>query len=439
MTQERNDATTTKGMRADGEDEAIPGFSLLVTAGADASTRFASAGSVTTIGTHESASMVLRDPTVSRFHCEITIDGARARIRDLGSMNGTVVDGVAVVEAFLKNGAAIAIGRTRVRFDVAADRIRVPAAQEERFELMVGRSVAMRRAFAVLDRAAASDATVLIGGETGTGKEAAAESLHRRSARKDGPFVVVDCAAIPHDLLESELFGHEKGAFTGAHGAREGVFEAASGGSVFLDEIGELGADLQPKLLRVLERREVKRVGANHYAPVDVRVIAATNRDLRSEVNARRFRSDLYYRLAVVEVRLPPLRERQDDLPLLVERFLAEQRVQGAAAEVVRSPSFLAGLEQHTWPGNVRELRNYVERALALHGLEPAADDPRPEAPSGIDRPLKDAREAWVARAERTYLEAILERHGGNVTAAARAADVDRTHFHRLLRKHGIK
>ena len=421
-------------------DEAVQGFAVTVIAGPDTGVRFASSGASMTIGTHRSAGAVLSDPAVSRFHSEIAIDRGRVRVRDLGSLNGTVVDGLSVFDALLRDGSVIAIGRTRMRFDVGLDRVKVPATVRDRFGLLWGRSVAMRRVFAVLERAAASDATVLIGGETGTGKEAAAESIHRESGRREQPFVVLDCAAIPHDLLESELFGHEKGAFTGAVSAREGIFEAARGGTVFLDEIGELGTDLQPKLLRVLERREVRRVGGNKTIPIDVRVVAATNRDLRAEVNSKRFRSDLYYRLAVVEVRLPALRERPEDVPLLVEHFL-ESMGDGPATRAVRSPAFLAGLAEHTWPGNVRELRNYVERAIALADLP---DDAREASGApidhvGVDRPLKAAREAWVQRFERLYLEALLARHEGNVTAAARAAEVDRVHLYRLLWRHKLR
>jgi transcriptional regulator with PAS, ATPase and Fis domain len=280
---------------------------------------------------------------------------------------------------------------------------------------------------------------VLLLGETGTGKEAVAESLHRESQRRNEPFIVVDCGAIPPNLLESELFGHVRGAFTGAVASREGAFEAANGGTLFLDEIGELPIDLQPKLLRALEAREVKRVGAKDYTAIDARIIAATHRDLAAEVNTQKFRSDLYYRLAVLEVRLPPLRERLEDLPELVEHMLKSL---GAAdkpeAALCRTPEFLADLRRHSWPGNVRELRNYVERCLALNQMQPLGGaDELPVV--DVTQPIKIARDRWTRAFERRYLEEILERHGGNVAAAARAAGVDRIYFYRLLWRHGLR
>jgi two-component system, NtrC family, response regulator GlrR len=313
---------------------------------------------------------------------------------------------------------------------------------------MVGRSPSMQSVFDVLGKAAGSEATILLEGETGTGKEVSAEAIHRGSPRHDKPFLVVDCGAMPPNLLESELFGHERGAFTGAVSSRQGVFEAAGGGTVFLDEIGELSIDLQPKLLRVLERREVRRVGTNNHVPVNVRLIAATNRSLREQVGSHKFRSDLYYRLAVVEVRLPPLRDRPGDLPLLVEHIV---RNLGAVDEttlgLVRSPQFLSALGQHNWPGNIRELRNYLERCVALHDFAPprsasssgAGSAPAPEGAVNIGQPLREAREAWVSSFERRYLEELLRQHENRVSAAARAAGVDRIYFYRLLWKHGLR
>ncbi len=319
-----------------------------------------------------------------------------------------------------------------------------------RFGKMVGRSAVTRQLFELLQRAAASDATVLIEGETGTGKEATAEAIHSQGDRCNGPFVVIDCGAIPPQLLESELFGHERGAFTGAVSARQGAFEAASGGTIFLDEIGELTLDLQPKILRVLEGRHVKRVGSTQYNKIDVRVIAATNRSLRSEVQGQRFRSDLYYRLAVVQLKLPPLRERIGDLPILVNHVLdslgvADQPI----AEELRSAEFMHRVTQYRWPGNIRQLRNFIERCVALDDptlpanpdtMAPPPREPEPtEAAIDISQPLRLAREQCVSNFERRYLEALLIQHKNNVTAAARAADVDRIHFYRLLWKHGLR
>jgi DNA-binding NtrC family response regulator len=319
----------------------------------------------------------------------------------------------------------------------------------DRFGQLTGQSAAMRRVITQLERVAASDATVLLLGETGTGKEVAAESLHQESPRARGPFVVVDCGAIPAHLLESELFGHERGAFTGAVRARDGAFQAASGGTIFLDEIGELPRDLQPKLLRALSRRAVKPVGTEAYVEVDVRVIAATHRDLRREVDADRFRGDLYYRLAVVEVRLPPLRDRLGDLPLLVEAMLRESRASPAETSRLLSPAVLDRLAHQSWPGNIRELRNVIDRALAMGPWEPDAElapDIAPELGAtpavgpavDLSRPFKQARDEWTARFERAYLAALLEHHAGSIRPAARAAGIDRGHLYRLLARHGL-
>jgi DNA-binding NtrC family response regulator len=311
---------------------------------------------------------------------------------------------------------------------------------------MVGRSQAMQAVFDVLGKACTSDATIMLEGETGTGKEVSAEAIHRGSRRRDKPFLVVDCGAMPPQLLESELFGHERGAFTGAVSSRQGVFEAAAGGTVFLDEIGELSIDLQPKLLRVLERREVRRVGTNIHIPVNVRLIAATNRSLREQVSAHKFRSDLYYRLAVVEVRLPPLRERLPDLPALVDHIVRNLgTVDEEALATVRLPAFLGALAEHNWPGNIRELRNYLERCVALHDFAAprsagmSAPLPGPESAVNIGQPLREAREAWVSSFERRYLQELLRQHENRVSAAARAAGVDRIYFYRLLWKHGLR
>jgi two-component system, NtrC family, response regulator GlrR len=417
-------------------------FRLVTVAGQKTGRTIVSGGERTVVGTDPSAHVVLADPVASGFHCEIALKDGRALVRDLGSEAGTWVDGVEVREAFLADGAILTVGGTRLRCDLNHGHIRVPVSERARFGNLVGQSRPMRAAFSLLERAAECDATVLITGETGTGKGAAAEAIHLESRRAAGPFVVVDCSALPPPLLESELFGHERGAFTGAVTAREGAFQAASGGTLFLDELGELPMDLQPKLLSALERREVKPVGRDEHVPVDVRLVAASNRDLRGEVNARRFRTDLFYRLAVVEVGLPPLREHPEDIPLLVEDLLARlEDTDHAWFAYGRTPEFFAALARHTWPGNVRELRNYIERCVALKQRVPIVPLPGGASEPVIDVtvPLKSARDAWLVAFERTYLTSMLAEHDGNVSAAARAAGVDRVHFYRLLWRHGLR
>ncbi len=283
---------------------------------------FVSSGDRCTIGSHPSNDFVLDARTVSRFHCEIRLEEGGARIVDLGSRNGTRVDGVHVNDAWLRDGSVVRLGQVAVRVRLGEDTSPLRLSPARSFGGLVGASAAMRAAYAVLERGAQGDSTLLIEGETGTGKEEAARAVHFASERHEQPFVVVDCSAISANLVESEFFGHVKGAFTGAEATRPGAFEAADGGTVFLDEIGELPLDLQPKLLRVIEQRSVQHLGSSQARPVDVRIIAATNRDLRAEVNAGRFRSDLYFRLAVIRVELPPLRRRPDDIPAIARRLL---------------------------------------------------------------------------------------------------------------------
>jgi transcriptional regulator with GAF, ATPase, and Fis domain len=413
-------------------------FQLLAVEGPDKGIRYQSSADRCSIGSHESNDLVLGDAAVSRFHCDVRVEARGFRVRDLESKNGTTLDGTAIVEAYLRTGSLLKVGCTVLQFQLGAERIELPLSARTRFGSLVGSSAAMRGAFAVMERAAASDATVLLEGETGTGKEGAAEAIHLGGARRDGPLVVVDCGGIPRDLLESELFGHEKGAFTGALVRRAGAFQSASGGTILLDEIGELSPDLQPKLLRVLERREVRPVGSDVVHRVDVRVIAATNRDLRTEVNAGRFRADLYFRLAVVRVPLPPLRARPGDLPELVEELLAELGGGREAAEALRSAEFLEQLAHAAWPGNVRELRNHLERCLVLRQPLPIAGAPdREPEPSGSER-YPDARRRALAQFERRFLQGALARHGGKVAAAAVDAGIDRVYFYKLLRRHGL-
>ena len=324
--------------------------------------------------------------------------------------------------------------------------------QGDRFGDVLGTTPPMQRLFSLLAKAAPTEATVLLQGETGTGKEAIAEAVHRASRRAKGSFVVVDCGSIPHELIASELFGHAKGSFTGAATDKQGLIEAANGGTLFLDEIGELALDLQPQLLRVLDRRQVRRVGETHAVDVDIRVIAATNRDLRAMVRSGQFREDLYYRLAVVATHVPPLRERKADIPTLAAWF-AERMGRGGFAQ---SPALLEQLERHDWPGNVRELRNVVERALSLGhaaladlgdgGPRPAAAEPaedpaakRPSNPDVLELPFKEAKAVLVESFERDYLTALLARHKGNISRAAAEAGIDRNYIHRLVKKYGLE
>ncbi len=426
--------------------EMVRRFRVTVVEGPGAGTSKESTGDRLTIGSHQLNDLVIDDGTVSRFHCELRIDEGAAVISDLRSKNGTLVDGVEVREAVLRSGSLLRMGRAVARFEDAGEHNVAALSPLTRFGPLVGASRAMRRTIAQLERAAASDVTVLLEGETGTGKGKAAEALHQASARRDRPFVVVDCGALTANLLESELFGHEKGAFTGAEGRRVGAFEEASGGTVFLDEIGEMPADLQPKLLRALENREIRRVGSNRFLPVDLRVIAATNRDLRAEVNAGRFRSDLYYRIAVLKILMPSLRQRPEDIAAIAGELLAELGLGGDTAERLLTPSFVAELGRTSWPGNARELRNHLARAVVL------ADDGRdgPDTPdarvaqtddelAAPGRPLTEARRAAVDAWERAYLTSLMRLFPGKVAEAARSVGVDRVYLYRLLRKHGLK
>ncbi len=401
--------------------------------------RRAFASERTVIGADPRADVVVDDGAMSRFHCEVRVGGGVIVVRDLGSRNGTLVDGVPVIEAPLRDGAQLTIGRTRLRFDLGARHVAIALSPRDRFGRLRGGSVPMRAVYAQLEAAVASTSTVLLLGESGTGKDLAAESLHLEGPRRDGPFVVIDCGAVPPNLLEAELFGYEAGAFTGAATARAGALETAAGGTIFLDEIGELALDLQPKLLRALDRRETQRIGGTQRRTVDVRILAATNRDLRAEVNAHRFRADLYYRLAVLVVRMPPLRERTADIPVLVGAILESLGdTTSPLARSLRSGELLPELLRHQWPGNVRELRNYVEACLARQ--EPTPTTSTVDEPAiDITQPLRAVRDRWIRHVERRYLEQLLAAHAGNVSAAARAAGLDRVHLHRLLARAGLR
>jgi len=411
-------------------------------------------GGVLRVGTHASNEIVLKDPTVSRFHCRFTLEKDVCRVQDVGSLNGTFLqmggaEPVRIRDADVATNATVRLGASmlRVRSLAPASDDEVPAWPA--FGSLLGTSLPMRRLFALLERLARADCNVLVQGESGVGKELVAAEIVTHSVRKDAPFVVVDCGAISPNLVESQLFGHARGSFTGADRERVGAFEAANGGSIFLDEIGELALDLQPKLLRVIENGEVRRLGETHSRKVDVRVIAATNRDLEREVNKGRFREDLYFRLSVVTVHVPALRERLGDLELLIGHFLEQLNARGSSQ--LFTPAVIEELSTHDWPGNVRELRNYVERAVVLEttSLHPppssrnhdgdAIPPPPGSRPIDLAVPFKIAKEQLIDDFERAYLQALLAWATGNMSKAARHAGIDRMYLHRLVQRHGLR
>ena len=399
------------------------------------------------IGTDPACDVVLTDPFVSRRHCSIAPHAQGFAISDLGSKNGTLIDGVAVGKVVAPPGASVRVGKTLVQLVPADEVIDIPPSKHDRFGALYGGSIAMRQVFAILERAAKSAAPVLFLGESGTGKELMARGVHDASPRAKGPFVVFDCGASTETLIESDLFGHTRGAFTGAASDRIGAFAAADGGTLFLDEIGDLPVGLQPKLLRMLEAGEVVPLGGRKPEKYDVRVVAATHRDVFGEVARGGFRGDLYYRLAVVEVHVPPLRQRSGDLKKLVEMFLDKAGAREQAREV-GGPA-LERLERYHWPGNVRELRNVITRAVALAGPDddfqslPFVLRPTTAAPDDVafraDRPFHEAKDALIARFEREYLTDLLERARGNVSQAARLAGLERKFLYKLLERAGLR
>jgi DNA-binding NtrC family response regulator len=397
------------------------------------------------IGSGSAADLQLTDDLISREHLRITLGEGGVRIRDVGSTNGTWTGTTRVWDLMIAGPMALQIGSTDLAFRLEATPVVLPVSDKTQFGGAIGTSSAMRHVFAVLERAAPSDATVLIEGESGSGKEVLAQAIHRASQRADGPFVAIDCGAIPANLIESELFGHERGAFTGAAGARIGAFEQANGGTIFLDEIGELPLEMQPKLLRVLETREVRPLGATKSRSVDVRIVAATNRNLSEAARKQEFRRDLFYRLAVVRVTVPPLRERREDILPIARAFLRRAR----GFENAEVPLDLATmLDAHPWPGNVRELRNVIDRYTVLGaGLGLLFDDvdhaggaaAPSSSPTGGDDfshlPYHEARRLAIDAFERRYIPAVLARHDNVVVKAATFAELGRTSFHRLLQR----
>ena len=442
---------------------------LVVLDGPDEGKAFDLGKSRVTVGRARVNDVTLADGSISSTHFELVADESGVVLRDLGSTNGTLLGGCRVREVVLTPGASFRAGNTTLMIEPGDEVVEIPLSSDEHFGGVLGRSVAMREIFAVLAKIAPSDLTCLIQGDTGTGKERVARAIHERSRRQGKPYVVLDCSSIPRDLMESYVFGHEKGAFTGAVSQRQGAFEQADGGTLFLDEIGELPVDLQPKLLRVLENREFKRVGGAKTVRTDCRVLAATNRDLREMVNAGTFREDLYFRLSIVNVELPALGSRRDDIALLADHFLREvTTARPDLGELRLSAAAIEALMAYPWPGNVRELKNVMVRAgnlasgsaiapedLHLHGYSvssataPEAAAPReitsagqsPEAPSAVDLEVafKDAKQEVVERFELAYLTALIAEHDGNISRASRAAGITRYHLRELLKKYELK
>jgi DNA-binding NtrC family response regulator len=464
-----DEARTVARARFDPKPVPDTSFVLSVVEGPDRGRSFGIDGALPTsalVGQGPACELRLSDRQVSRRHASLEVVGRRLRIVDLGSTNGTFVDGVAVGEAFLSGDETIRLGETALRVERLAPAQAPHVSSDAAFGRVVGVSLEMRRLYPLCERLAASSVPVIIEGETGTGKEVLAESLHEAGPRADGPFVVFDCTAVQPTLMEAELFGHERGAFTGAVAARKGVFEQAHGGTLLIDEIGDLDLALQPKLLRAIERSEVRRIGADHAVRVDVRVMAATRRDLDRAVQASRFRDDLFHRLAVGRVELPPLRRRQGDIPVLAEHFCRQ-----LGADRKRLPDdVVVRWEDYAWPGNVRELRNAVLRYLALGEAPGVAGAAAVEGPGGergrtagaaraagppgpalerasvadwLDQvldmglPLPRARQVVVEAFERRYIERVLAQHGGNVARAAAASGIARRYFQILRARKG--
>ena len=425
----------------------LPKYRLRVISGPNAGLEKVFDRRLVYIGSAPDNDLVLDDPSVSRNH--LKIDGERTgyRVRDLESKNGTWFAGVRLCEAVLGPAAVLRLGQTELQFEPLAELHEVALSREPQFGRLLGQSPEMRELFAIMARAAPTDATILVEGESGTGKELVAEAIHQHSRRSSGPLVVFDCSTVQRDLVESELFGHVKGSFTGAIQNRTGALAEAHGGTLFLDEIGELDLDLQPKLLRALEKREVKPVGSNDRKPVDVRIVAATNRDLAQMVKEGTFREDLYYRLAVIQVQLPPLRRRKADIPVLVSHFLAEAQARAARPGALTvSFETMQQLQSYPWPGNVRELKNQIERAAVLSDgkelqvrLDAGTTRAQSTADAGLgvdfELPFKDAKSRLIDGFERIYWRQALTRHQWNISAAARAAGLHRKSLEYLLKK----
>jgi DNA-binding NtrC family response regulator len=405
------------------------------------------------VGTADGNDLQLKDETVSRYHLELLRRDDQIEVQDHGSTNGTAVGPVFITRGTIKPGTSLQLGKTTIAV-TDGEPVTLETLDSDALGKLRGNEPVMRQLMAVVKRAALSDVSILLLGETGTGKEVIAHAIHEQSPRANHPFETVDCGALLPTLIASELFGHERGAFTGADQQHIGAFERAHGGTLFLDEVGELPPAVQAALLGALERRSFRRLGGQKPIHVDVRVISATHRDLRSEVNSGQFRQDLYYRVAVLLLRVPPLRDRPGDIPILLEHFLREGAYAGELDELF-PPTTVAALKAHHWPGNVRELRNFVDAALALghapsldtNALQggttdaPTSSEPSPpsvDAPSA-DLPYSEARAQVLQTFELAYFKNLLENSKGNVSLAARKAKMDRSYLMQILRRHGIK
>lgn len=410
-----------------------------VTKGRDAGKEMVLQKPLVSIGTLSENDLVLTDTTVSRRHAVVEEKPNGYVLRDLDSTNGTFLDNVRVREAYLAPGALIRLGQTELAFSPLEERIENLRSNADRFGELIGSSAAMREIYAILERVAPTDVTVLFEGETGTGKELAARAVHTNSRRAAGPFVVFDCGAVAPNLIESELFGHEKGAFTDAVKPRAGAFELANNGTLFLDEIGELSLDLQPKLLRALDQRETKRIGADKPVRVNVRVVAATNRDLEEEVQAGRFREDLFYRLSVVRVSLPPLRRKKEDIETIATHLFKTISTEIGRKISGLSPEALAALEAYGWPGNVRELRNVLGRAAAL------CDGSRIEAKDLFlslgkkASSLEGLSGKTLEEIEKAAIQATLRSVNNNKTETARVLGIAYSTLYEKMKKYGLK
>jgi len=434
---ERTDSVFTDALALQNTPD--QGCVIRVTDGDDAGKEIELTAGAVTIGTRPECELSLADSTVSSRHVTVEAVADGILVTDLGSRNGTFYLGSRLEKAVLQHGAALRIGRTRLLLASRQPPAGPGTSDRQSYGSITGSSPAMRRLYATLEQLEPLEYTSLLLGETGVGKEHVAHEIHRHSGRSRGPFEVCDCAALSPTLIESELFGHVRGAFTGADSDYRGVFERAHRGTIFLDEIGELPLDLQPRLLRVLEAKSTRPVGADQARPVDIRVIAATNRDLAQEVHDGTFRQDLFFRLNLVTIVIPPLRQRREDIPVLVRQFLSEL----GHDEVELSPATMELFTSaYDWPGNVRELKNAVARVQALgtmpEDLQGASTDP--SYPVDIDdaATFQEAKKQIVGAFEHDYLAAKLAQHDNNISQAARASGMERNQFKRLLRKHGL-